>query len=42
VYVDTESASNHTTSQWKGGVKVLTLCQKTVAAYVGPLPSLGV
>jgi hypothetical protein len=36
--VDTESASNHTTRQWKGGVKVLTLCQKTVASYLGLLP----
>ena len=35
--IDTESASNRTTSQWKGGVKVLTLCRKTVVAYLSPL-----
>jgi hypothetical protein len=37
VCFDTESASNRTTSQWTGEVKVLTLCRKTVAAYLGPL-----
>jgi hypothetical protein len=25
------------TSQWKGGFKVLTLCQETVVAHLGPL-----
>jgi hypothetical protein len=38
VGVDTDSASNRTTGQWNGKVKVLALCQKPVAAYLGPLP----
>jgi hypothetical protein len=38
--VDTESASSHTSGQRKRKVKVLTLCQKTVAAYLGPLPNV--
>ena len=28
--VDTESASSHTSGQWKGGVTVLKLCGDTV------------
>mgnify|MGYP001807321264 CR=1 FL=1 len=28
IQIDTKSASNHTTSQWKGEAKVLTLCRK--------------
>jgi hypothetical protein len=41
VSVDTESTSNHTTSQWKGEAIVLTLCQnlsflQAVAVYLGP------
>ena len=40
VCVDTESASSYTSGQWQGGVKVLTLCRKTVAAYLGPLPNV--
>ena len=38
VCVDTESASNHTKGQWKAEVRVLTLCRKAVAAYLGSLP----